>query len=60
MREIKLKIRDEFTYFDLLELREYINGILDEKVQGGYGLSEKDIICLYKQLENGKLMLKNK
>jgi len=50
MEKTKLKIRDEFTYFDLLELRDYINQIIDEKVQGGYGLSDEDIICLYNQV----------
>jgi len=51
MEKTKLKIRDEFTYFDLLELRDYINQIIDEKVQGGYGLSDEDIICLYNQVK---------
>jgi|TARA_R100001163_G_scaffold57183_1_gene45046 hypothetical protein len=51
MEKTKLKIRDEFTYLDLLELRDYINQIIDEKVQGGYGLSDEDIICLYNQVK---------
>tara|TARA_R100000234_G_scaffold113698_1_gene88315 strand:- start:220 stop:393 length:174 start_codon:yes stop_codon:yes gene_type:complete len=51
LEKTKLKIRDEFTYLDLLELRDYINEIIDEKVQGGYGLSDEDIICLYNQIK---------
>ena len=51
LEKTKLKIRDEFTYLDLLELRDYINQIIDEKVQGGYGLSDEDIICLYNQVK---------
>jgi hypothetical protein len=50
MEKTKLRIRNEFSYLDLLELRDYINQIIDEKVQGGYGLSDEDIIHLYKQV----------
>jgi len=56
MEKTKLKIRDEFTYLDLLELRDYINQIIDEKVQGGYGLSDDEIICLYNQVKKEKLI----
>ena len=50
MEETKLKIRDEFTYIDLVKLRNYINQIIEQKVEEGYGLSDEDTISLYKQL----------
>ena len=50
MEETKLKIRDEFTYIDLVKLRNYINQIIEQKVEEGYGLSDEDIFSLYKQL----------
>ena len=50
MEETKLKIRHEFTYIDLVKLRNYINQIIEQKVEEGYGLSDEDIISLYKQL----------
>jgi len=58
MKKTKLKIRDKFTYPELLELRDYINQIIDEKVQSGYALSDEEVICLYKQVNGNKRKIK--